>query len=399
MDIEIKKNDINGDITVDTFRSGRFKFQIGIDLEEIDLIFNRVVDAHNTFARVPILPEIAKKLEDSVLVSSVFGTNTIEGGTITEDEIRDLFLENRSAKDIEDEKRRRVANIKEAYDIAEEQAQEFTNSNDNESPNCKLSEALIIRLHKTITGGIPHPKNISGQYRNNPKGEYTQVGDIEHGGVYTPPKCLEDIQALMKAYITWINSPPLMSLNPILRAHLAHYYFERIHPFYDGNGRVGRVIEAIILKCSGMNYAPFALASSYLERIDEYFLVFNQARKAEQKKQEYPNTIFLQFCLNRLRTVFDKLHENVNNMISLLLFTNALNKNLVDKDINIRQHTIVNNLLNKGIKHDLTEVRKELWYSSLYTGLTTRTRERDLKKLIEKNFIVIQDKSLAIKLP
>lgn len=401
MTFEIKKCDKSGDIIVDTYRSGRFKFQIGFDRAKTTPLFTRVIDAHDMFNRVPILPEIAKKLENNVLVSSVFGTNTIEGGTITEDEIKALFAESLPPQSIVEEKKRRVTNIKEAYDIADKVALIHRSGADsqNQAHYFGITETFIILLHQTITGGLAHPKNIAGQYRNNAKGEYTRVGDLEHGGIYTPPKCLDDIKILIQTYVEWINSKPVRDLHPIERAHLAHYYFERIHPFYDGNGRVGRVIEATILKCSGMNYAPFALASSYLEQIDDYFLAFNLARKAEERKEPYPNTAFLTFCLERLRNVFDNLHASVNNIIRYLLYTNALNTLHAEKKINIRQFTIINNLLPHGFKHNLKEIKAEVWYSGLYADLTQKTRERDLKKLSELKLIVVENGVLTIKLP
>ena len=83
--------DINVDREVMTHRSGKFVFQIGVDLEKITPLIERVVDAHERFVSVPMLPHIAKQLQDSVVVSSIFGTNTIEGGTLTKEEIKKIF--------------------------------------------------------------------------------------------------------------------------------------------------------------------------------------------------------------------------------------------------------------------------------------------------------------------
>jgi fido (protein-threonine AMPylation protein) len=51
-----------------------------------------------------------------------------------------------------------------------------------------------------------------------------------------------------------------------IRAPLVHFYYEQIHPFWDGNGRVGRVIEATLLQAAGYRYAPFAMARHYLDK-------------------------------------------------------------------------------------------------------------------------------------
>jgi Fic family protein len=76
-----------------------------------------------------------------------------------------------------------------------------------------------------------------------------------------------------------------------------HYYFELIHPFWDGNGRVGRVIEASLLLREGFRYAPFAQARFYLEQVDRYFMLFNACRKRAAKAPEDANTDFVAFFL------------------------------------------------------------------------------------------------------
>ena len=259
---------------------------------------------------------------------------------------------------------------------------------------------MITDLHSIITNELTHPQNIPGQYRDNQKGQLTKVGDAEHGGTYTSPKCRDDIDLLIKQYLNWINSPELSQPSPLIRAPLAHYYFERIHPFWDGNGRVGRVLEAVVLKCAGYQYAPFALSRYYFEHIDEYFTVFILARKAEENKAENPNTAFIEFFLNGMLNVLNLLHDRVNRIIAMLLYETTLNSKLQSKAINIRQYTIINNLLPHGIEHPTKYLQAQAWYSGLYQKLTPKTRARDLKGLVEEKLIVItDDKKLKLLVP
>jgi len=67
--------DIENAKKVETYRSGIFTFQVGADLQKIEPLLQRVEDAHARFASVPILPDIATRLEREAVVSSVFGTN------------------------------------------------------------------------------------------------------------------------------------------------------------------------------------------------------------------------------------------------------------------------------------------------------------------------------------
>ena len=397
--------DIENIKRIETFRSGIFTFQIGVDMAQLQPLLQRVEDAHARFASVPILPDVATRLEREVVVSSVFGTNTIEGGTLTEEETAAVI----DAADVDpqgakEEKEKRVLNIRRAYSKAEGFADicihESRATPEGQGLAVGLQEIMLTDLHSIITDGLSHPHNIPGEYRNNQKGQLTKVGDAEHGGTYTPPKCRDDVEKLVKEYLDWINSPELAHLSPLIRAPLAHYYFERIHPFWDGNGRVGRVLEAMILKCAGYKYAPFALSRYYLEHIDEYFAVFNLARKSEENKEQHPNTVFVEFFLKGILSVLNLLHDRVNRIIAMLLYETSLNAKLQSKDINMRQFTIVNNLLPYGTEHKLGYVQSQAWYQGLYQKLTPKTRARDLKGLAEEGLITItEDKKIILLIP
>lgn len=382
-------------LRIETHKSGIFRFSVGVDMQEIQPLMDRVNDAQDRFSKVPTLPDIATQIEKEVLVSSIYGTNTIEGGTLTEQETEDIVSGN---KEIKEEKQKRVANIKAAYTKAEWFANTVYESG---SSFVKLEEIMLTDLHSIITGGLKkdEPKNIPSQYRDNKPGETTRVGTKEHGGEYLPPKCKDDIVMLVKEFLEWINSDPICALSPLIRAPLIHYYFERIHPFWDGNGRVGRVLEALVLKSSGFKYAPFAMSRYYLENIDEYFSVFNLSRKAEEKKEIYPNSAFIKFFLEGMLKVINRLHDRVNAIVAFLLYETALAHSLNTKKINNRQYTIVNNLIPYGTTHDLDEVRAKLWFENMYKKLTERTQYRDIKNLVDLDFIDISpDKKIKLKI-
>ena len=100
---------------VETERFGPFLFQMGIVTAEVESALLRVEDAHARFVASP-LAQVANRLEKEVVVSSVFGTNTIEGGTLTEDETASaLALDPDQAREVE---QRRALNIKAASDLS-----------------------------------------------------------------------------------------------------------------------------------------------------------------------------------------------------------------------------------------------------------------------------------------
>ena len=142
-------------------------------------------------------------------------------------------------------------------------------------------EEEVKLLHKMITDGCMDEKDgIPGNYRNHE----VKVGDEKHGGVYKPPKCLDDIRNLMKAYINWLNSKEVLSEDLIIRPALAHFYLGMIHPFGDGNGRLSRVIEALLLKSAGMKFVSPMLSNYYYKNIDDYYWAFSLSEKRGLRK-------------------------------------------------------------------------------------------------------------------
>ena len=329
----------------------------------------RVEDAHARFVASP-LAQVANQLEREVIVSSVFGTNTIEGGTLTEDETASaLNLDPDQVREVE---QRRALNIKAAYEAAQHAASE---------PGWRLDESFIVRLHTLITHDVPHPDNRPGLIRANPKGRITYVGDEAHGGRYKPPQYDGDIHKLLGALVDWHDTLIEARVPALLRAPLVHLYYEQIHPFWDGNGRVGRVIEATLLQAAGYRYAPFAMARYYLGEIDRYFTLFNVCRKAGEKSQSVPNQPFVALHLEGMRQTIDSLHARVDRLVIMLLYESNLRRAYDEKSINARQYTIASQLLNAGRSLLLDDVRRAPWYISLYLKLNDKTRQRDLVKL------------------
>ena len=362
---------------VETDRFGPFLFQMGIVTAEVASALLRVEDAHARFVASP-LAQVANRLEKEVVVSSVFGTNTIEGGTLTEDETASaLALDPGQAREVE---QRRALNIKAAYDLSQKAAG---------TPGWPLTAEFIVELHRLITHEIPHPDNRPGIIRDNPKSRITVVGDETHGGRYKPPQYGKDIQRMLEALIAWHGEMVAAGVPALIRAPLVHLYYELIHPFWDGNGRVGRVIEATLLQAAGYRYAPFALARYYLTNIDAYFTLFNTCRKAAEKGQDAPNQAFVAFHLGGMRITINNLHDRVNGMVSMLLYESGIRRALDDKEINARQYTILSQLLDRGRPLTLGEIRQAPWYVSLYLKLNDKTRQRDLHRLRDMELVFL----------
>lgn len=371
------------ELRIETQRFGPFTFQPGIHPKDVETALLRVADAHERFIESP-LSQVANRLEREVIAASVFGTNSIEGGTLSEKETAEVLeVSGTTVMDIE---KRRVINIKAAYELAQNAAQ---------TPGWRLHVDFIRRIHAAITQDLPHEYNQPGQFRNNPKGVITQVGDAAHGGNYKPPQYGGDIHLLTDKLVEWHDRLVNAGIPVLLRAPLIHLYFELIHPFWDGNGRVGRVIEATILQSGGLRYAPFALARYYLEEMDQYFTLFNACRKAAEKRQPAPNSPFIAFHLEGLRTVIIRLHQRVNRIVKVLLYEAHIKRLYDQKDLNARQYAILTQLLAHG-PMPAEELRRSPWYEALYLKRNDKTRQRDIKKLRDMEIIHIDSRNMVL---
>ena len=362
-------------ITVQTARHGPFRFLVGVDPAAIETLWLRIEDAHQRLMGSP-LAQVADQLEKEVVVGSIFGTNSIEGGTLSEEETR-LALESEpeAAPGVE---QLRAINLKKAYDLAIEAA---------DSADWELDVDFIRQIHATITADIPHRYNRPGLLRDNPRNIVTHVGDSDHGGRYKPPQYGRDIQRLLEALAAWHRELRSREVPALIRAPLAHHYFECIHPFWDGNGRVGRVLEATLLHQQGFRHAPFILARYYLEHIDRYFSLFNICRKARAKSRPHPNTPFVVFFLEGFLDSLQHLHDRVNHLVTVRLFENDLKRRHDAREINARQYAIASQILAAGRAVPLKALRRAPWYLALYTRLSDKTRQRDLRHLRELGLI------------
>ncbi|GHD05318.1 Fic family protein [Zhihengliuella salsuginis] len=94
-------------------------------------------------------------------------------------------------------------------------------------------------------------------------GEGTFIGDpATRKAVYTPPRGRTVIEGKLAAWENFANAPS--ELDPLVRMALAHYQFEAIHPFDDGNGRTGRILNVLMLVSSGLLRQPVLHHSKYI---------------------------------------------------------------------------------------------------------------------------------------
>lgn len=97
--------------------------------------------------------------------------------------------------------------------------------------------------------------------------------------VYTPPQDSEEVVRLMTNLERFINDDDFADYDPLVKMAIIHYQFESIHPFYDGNGRTGRIINILYLVLKGLLDLPILYLSRYIiQTKTEYYRVLQDVR-------------------------------------------------------------------------------------------------------------------------
>ena len=100
--------------------------------------------------------------------------------------------------------------------------------------------------------------------------------------VYTPPQDPAEIVALMSGLERFINDAELFAVDPLIKMALIHHQFESIHPFYDGNGRTGRILNVLYLVKEGLLDVPVLYLSRHIVRTKaDYYRLLQAVRDAD----------------------------------------------------------------------------------------------------------------------
>lgn len=199
------------------------------EISKIKEVFNKELkaDLYNKLERIKEnfqaewkrIPESVKEKEfEEISIAFTYNTNAIEGSTITLEEARgiihDKISPNKPLRDV----RETESHSKVFLQILKK--------------NEKITSGLLLKWHKEIFGGTK--PDISGVFRDY----------LVRVGPHLAPDW-QDIKKLMKEFIEFIEKNKKM--NPVELSGRAHYQFEKIHPFGDGNGRIGRLLMNFIL--------------------------------------------------------------------------------------------------------------------------------------------------------
>ena len=188
--------------------------------------------------------------------------------------------------------------------------------------------------------------------------------------VYTPPQDYNTIQELMTNLERFINDETLSDFDPLVKMAIIHYQFESIHPFYDGNGRTGRIINVLYLVMNDLLDLPILYLSRYIiEHKGEYYKLLQEVRETDN----WENWVL--YLINGVEQIAKETIILIGKIRELIFEY----KNLLRDNYKFYSQDLLNNLF----KHPYTKI--EFIENDL--GVSRITASKYLNKLAEDKLL------------
>ena len=343
---------LSGEAEYKSFRPTPLPIEINIDEEMISLLADATKSLATLDAISSYIPNmnlfVSMYVRKEALLSS-----QIEGTQATLEDVLDPLIEKNTNRQVAD-----VIN----YIKATEYALERLNS-------LPLCNRLIKETHAVLM------KDVRGQEKNPGEFRYSQIwigsaGSTLKNARYIPPNP-EDMKQAMSDLENYINSDDKLDL--LIQAALIHYQFETIHPFLDGNGRVGRLLITLFLMEKKRLNTPSLYISYYLKtnRI-EYYDRMSEVRNKNNYEQ------WIKFFLRAIKESSEDALETIKKL-----------SELHDKNIEIvsqmgRSSKTATEIFNYLEKNPIIDIKK----TSEELNLAFSTVSTNVKKLEECGILV-----------
>jgi len=259
-----------------------------LDRDTTEVILNHAVKAARSLAELKGLCEtlpgesIMNLLVNTIILQESRDSSAIENIVTTQDEL----ITNESAREVL------------SYREALYSGLEYFNSHKNLiTTNLLINVVQIIKQNKSgirKTPGVVLKSSVTGEV------------------IYTPPCCEDVLKEKLKQLERFINEPNFCKLDPVIKLALIHYQFESIHPFGDGNGRTGRILNSLYLVHQDLLPLPVLYLSSYIiDNKQDYY----QLLRGVTEKQNWRDWIL--FMITALNTTALLTIEKIRGILNL----------------------------------------------------------------------------------
>ena len=337
-------------------------------------------------SRIPVQPEFQRELLNVSLTKGAQATTAIEGNSLTEAEV-ERVAQGASLPPSKEYQEREVRNILDAMN-------ELLRAVASDGQVPLISEELIRSFHRMVGRELgEHFDAVPSQFRT----------DERIVGPYKCPRA-EHVQELVRRLCEWLPrefvfpSGQQTFAQAVVQAVVTHVYIEWIHPFGDGNGRTGRLLEFYILLLAGNpDIGSHILSNHYNETRPEYY------RQLDRASKERDLTSFLRYALqgylDGLTAVLERVLDNSLKVAWRHLVYDRFADRAYHKKTVFKRRRALALALPPGQPLSVREialVTPEL--TRQYAVVSSRTLLRDVEELQEMDLVVEKNGAYEINL-
>ena len=225
-----------------------------------------------------------------------------------------------------------------------------------------ITNAAIIEIFQLLKGRDDGFRTLPGTELRNDR-----TGDT----VYVPPQSAGEVSRLMTELEAFINDDDACELDPLIRMAIIHHQFESIHPFPDGNGRIGRILNVLYLTRTGLLDIPILYLSRYITRTKSDYYRLLQSVRDEGDWEGW-----LVYVLEGVANTAKATLELVEGLRTLM----ADYKHRIRRDL---KKIYSQDLLNNLFRHPYTRIE----YVMHDLGVSRPTATKYLDQLAEAGFV------------
>ena len=323
---------------------------LNIDLETKQIL-RRLPSAHAALAE---LKGIASTIPNQNILINTLGlqeakdSSAIENIITTHDDLYKSGLNSESFKSLNaKEVQNYISALKKGFELT--------------SKNQLLTNRIILQIQEVLENNKAGFRKLSETALKNAATRET---------IYTPPQDSNEINQLMANLENFINDPDFCNYDPIIKMAIIHFQFESIHPFYDGNGRTGRIINILYLILEKLQTLPILYFSNYIiKNKSDYSRLLQDVREKNVWEE-------------RVLFMIDGVEQTSRETVDLIIKIRELM-------MSFKHHLRANykfysqNLLNNLFKHPYTKI--EFVVKDL--GVSRLTAANYLNKLAEDGIL------------
>ncbi len=264
--------------------------------------------------RSPLLPAREAFLRRTAVIKMAHTSTSIEGNQLQEYQVRELS-EGKKVR-AEADQVKEVEN----YLVALRRVDEvFEKKSD-------FGKEDVLTIHKTVISGLVDTEK-TGVFRRGPVYIVNMLPGGDEELAYTPPPS-EEVTGLIDNLIDWLAKSK--GEHPVIRAGLFHYQFETIHPFTDGNGRVGRLLTLLHLYQSAWDFRKVLVLEDFYNRDRKRYYAALQTGDTDKARQGVDLTNWLEYFVEGFLDEATRVKEQI--LALQTVGEVGLTRNVLDND-------------------------------------------------------------------